>query len=128
MRKWARATIDAGSAAYLYFFSYVPPSPKAAELGAFHAGEIPYVFDVVPSKDPREAGFSYTDADRKLADTMSNYWVNFVKTGNPNGPGLPEWPAYQRETERYLEFANPIRAGTRLLAAELDALDKALAR
>jgi len=128
MRKWARATVDAGSAAFLYFFTYTPPSPRAAELGAFHAGEIPYVFNVIPSQDPREAGFRYTDADRRLAEAMSSYWVNFVKTGNPNGPGLTEWPAYQRDTERYLEFGQPIRTGTKLLAAELDALEAALAR
>ena len=126
MRQWARATVDAGSNAFLYFFSHTPPSPRAAELGAFHAGEIPYVFNVIPSTDPREAGFTYTDTDRTLADTMSNYWINFVKSGNPNGPGLPEWPAYQRNTERYLEFAHPIKTGTKLLAGELDALDKAL--
>jgi para-nitrobenzyl esterase len=53
--------------------------------------------------------------------------VNFVRTGNPNGRGLPEWPPYRRDTERHLEFAQPIRIGTRLLAAELDALDTALA-
>ena len=128
MRQWARATVDAGSRAFLYFFSYTPPSPRAAELGAFHAGEIPYVFNVIPSQDPREAGFTYTEADRTLAETMSNYWINFVKNGNPNGPGLPEWPAYQRDTERYLEFAHPIKTGTKLLAGELDALDKALAQ
>ena len=98
-----------------------------AQLRAFHAGEIPYVFNVVPSRDPREAGFTYTDADRALANTMSSYWVNFVTHGNPNGSGLPAWPAYERGTEPYLEFSNPIRTGRRLLAAELDALDKALA-
>jgi para-nitrobenzyl esterase len=126
MRRWARATIDAGSTAYLYYFSHVPPSPRAKELGAFHAGEIPYVFNVVPSADPREAGFLYTDTDRALAEAMSSYWVNFVKSGNPNAAGLPAWPAYERGVEAYLEFAERIRTGNRLLATELDALDPVL--
>jgi para-nitrobenzyl esterase len=120
MRSWARATAAAGSAAYLYFFTHVPPSPRARELQAFHAGEIPYVFNVVPSSDPRETGFAYTDVDRRLADTMSSYWVNFVRTGDPNGSGLPTWPRYDQESERYLEFGDTIRTGTHLLQAELD--------
>jgi carboxylesterase type B len=50
---------------------------------------IPYVFNVVPSKDPRESGFTHTDIDYRLADAMSSFWVNFVSTGDPNGRELP---------------------------------------
>ena len=128
MRNWARATVDAGSQAYLYYFSYAPPGPRAAELKAFHAGEIPYVFNVMPSSDPREGGYAYTDADRQLADAMSSYWVNFVRTGDPNSPGLPTWTPYERDTEAYLEFGATIASGTHLLQAQLDFLDRALAR
>jgi para-nitrobenzyl esterase len=98
----------------------VPPSPRAKELKAFHAGEIPYVFNVVPSQDPREAGFTYTAVDTRLADAMSSYWVNFVKTGDPNGPGLPAWPVYNRNDEPYLEFGDTIAVGHHLLKRELD--------
>src|SRR5262249_44669821 len=47
MRAWARATTAAGSHAYLYYFTYIPPHPRAKEMLAFHAAEIPYVFNVV---------------------------------------------------------------------------------
>ncbi len=128
MRQWARATVAAGSKAFLYYFSYVPPHPQSAELQAFHAAEIPYVFNVVPSSDPREAGFAYTDADRKLADTMSSYWANFVTTGDPNGAGLPTWPSYGPEGEPYLEFGRTITTGRNLLKRELDFQERAQAR
>ena len=128
MRTWARETVASGSKAYLYYFTHAPPHPRARELQAFHAAEIPYVFNVVPSTDPREAGFAYTAADRQLADSMSRYWVNFVSTGDPNGRGLPRWPAYRPDTEPYLEFGNTIRTGQHLLKTELDFQEKALKR
>jgi para-nitrobenzyl esterase len=128
MRQWARMTTAAGSAAYLYYFTYAPPHPRVQELQAFHASEIPYVFNVVPSDDPREAGFAYTNRDRTLADAMSDYWVSFITTGNPNGPGRTEWLAYHLETEPYLELGTSIKTGRHLLERELDFLERALAR
>ena len=128
MRNWARATTAGGSRAYLYYFTHTPPSPRAAEMRAFHAGEIPYVFNLVPSPDPREAGFAYTDVDHKLAETMSSYWVNFVTNGDPNGPGLPKWVPYDLAAEPYLEFGASIKSGRHLLKTQLDFLEKALAR
>jgi para-nitrobenzyl esterase len=128
MRSWARATVASGSRAWLYYFTHVPPSPRASELQAFHAGEIPYVFNVVPSTDPREAGFTYGARDTALAGAMSSYWINFVTTGDPNGQGLTKWPEYRPETEPYLEFGAQIQSGTHLLKQQLDALDLALAR
>ena len=128
MRQWARATTAAGARAYLYYFTHTPPHPRAAQLKAFHASDIPYAFNVVPSNDPREAGFAYTDADRRLADAMSSYWVNFIVSGDPNGKGLPEWPAYNADTEPYLELGATIKTGRHLLKRELDFLERALAR
>jgi para-nitrobenzyl esterase len=123
MRTWARLTTAAGSRAYLYLFSHVPPSPRRAELGAFHASELPYVFGVLAAGDPREAGFAYDDADRRLSDQISSYWVNFVKTGDPNGGSLPKWSPYNLAEEPFLELRSPIRAGNHLLKPELDFLE-----
>ena len=128
MRHWARASVAAGSRAWLYYFSHVPPSPRAGELQAFHAGEIPYVFKVIPSTDPREAGFRYGPHDTALAEAMSAYWINFVTTGDPNGQGLTKWSEYRPDSEPYLEFGAQIRSSTHLLKRQLDALEAALAR
>jgi para-nitrobenzyl esterase len=72
---------------YTYLFTHAQPlEPKR---GAYHGSDLFYLFNDVadPSKPWREV-------DRRVARQVSAYWVNFVKTGNPNGPDLPEWPAF----------------------------------
>jgi para-nitrobenzyl esterase len=66
---------------------------------------------------------AYQDADRKLSDIMSAYWVNFATTGDPNGEGLPNWPVYREKTDIALELGNEIRLRPELHKAELDFLD-----
>jgi para-nitrobenzyl esterase len=79
----------ARTAAYLYYFERGIPWPARPEFGAFHSGEVPYVFDNLRLLDrPWEA------EDRQLADAVSSYWVNFAARGDPNGAGLPAWPAH----------------------------------
>ncbi|MCD8009601.1 MAG: carboxylesterase family protein [Lachnospiraceae bacterium] len=75
----------AGMAPYVYMFTKEAPGPEC--VGAFHSGEHAYVFqnmDRVPWRP-------YTDGDRELSQVMSGYWANFMKTGDPNGAGLPWW-------------------------------------
>jgi carboxylesterase type B len=49
------------------------------------------------------------DLDRKLAETMTNYWVNFAKTGDPNGKGLPKWTPYNASDEPYMDFGEVVQ-------------------
>ncbi|HEY7285374.1 MAG TPA: carboxylesterase family protein [Vicinamibacterales bacterium] len=120
MRTWARMVTGGGQRAYLYQFTHVPPGPDSATRRAYHASEIQYVFGNL-----RNPAFSYGDADRALSDAMSGYWVNFAMTGNPNGRGLPSWPAYEPGREPYLELGTPITMKYQLLKVQLDFLEHA---
>ena len=96
---WAAAQARTGKApTYLYRFDHPPKVPddwfgagnRGKRFGAFHSADIVYVFD-----HPEIVGSWTLDAvDRRVADQMSSYWVNFAKTGDPNGPGLPAWTTY----------------------------------
>lgn len=70
--------------AWSYHFDYVPPSLRAASPGAPHCADMPYLFG-----DGSEA----TAEERALAATMQAQLYNFIVLGDPNGPGLPDWPA-----------------------------------
>lgn len=62
--------------------------------GASHSSEIQYAMGNL-DLDNR---YAWDADDRAVSETMSSYFANFIKTGNPNGPGLPEWPAYSAST------------------------------
>lgn len=96
----ARSLSRSGQPTWEYRFSYVAASMRSTWKGAPHATEIPYVFDTVRTKYGKEL----TDQDEKAAQTIHEYWLQFAKTGNPNGPGLPEWPQYSASEDKLLDF------------------------
>ena len=119
MRTWAQLQSKRGKdKAYLYFFTRVPPAVEGRpSRGATHTAELNYMFNnLLP-------GTPWTDVDRKLADTMSSYWVNFVATGNPNGKGLPEWPAYSGKADQAMVLGDTVSVGTGIQPAMLTFYD-----
>jgi len=96
MVTWARVQGGIpGAPVYLYNFNRALPahSPETA-FGAFHSGEIVYAYDNLATLDR-----PWEPVDRQIAGTMSAYWANFVRTGDPNGPGLPAWEPYDEQGE-----------------------------
>jgi para-nitrobenzyl esterase len=67
--------------------------------------------------------FPWEEADHKLSDTISSYWVNFATTGNPNGGELPKWPAYDTQNDQVLELGDQVATRSAVNKAGLDFFD-----
>jgi para-nitrobenzyl esterase len=119
MRTWARLTAKVDANAYLYHFTRVPPIAESDTLGAYHGAEIVYVIG-----NFHLASFTQQAEDLQLAETMQGYWINFAATGDPNGDGLPEWPAYDIQNEHYIELGDTIRQGQRLRQQQCDFFER----
>ena len=104
----ARFAIDAfarkGAPTYLYRWSYVPAARRTPTTrGAFHGSEISYVFGTLTPRPNAPV----TPDDSVVSRMMQGYWANFAKTGNPNGPGLPNWPRREAGTGRIFDIRGP---------------------
>lgn len=107
------------SDAYVYQFSHVPPDkPDFPNYGAFHTSEVPYALHTL-----KKWNRSWQQTDRDLENIMSSYWVNFAKTGNPNGPGLPEWKRYDKASGNIMELGDKVLLKEALCKKELDFLE-----
>ncbi|HEY8052058.1 MAG TPA: carboxylesterase family protein [Steroidobacteraceae bacterium] len=114
----ARALSQHQPKTFAYLFSH---SIAAGSLPATHSEDLPFVFGTLnapsfvahPAPEP---------IDPQLSATVQRTWARFAASGDPNGPGLPRWPAYDPTTDPYLEFGTTIRPGRAYRKAQLDAL------
>ena len=127
VRAHAEAHAKKMSPVWLYHFTHAPPTAWGETLGAHHAAELVYVFGTLTRTDDggeRPLGLGtmgdFAEADFRLSETVRSYWIQFAATGNPNRPDLPDWPAFNLETNEHLALSTAV--------APADELDVAGAR
>lgn len=99
--RWCENLLKLGrTPGWFYYFDRKLPGDSA---GAFHSCELWYEFETM-----NRCWRPWEDCDWELSQTMSSYWANFVKTGDPNGPGLPEWKAYTGENTQPMVLAEQV--------------------
>lgn len=126
MRTWARLASRTGShPVFLYHFRRAPPGPRAEKYGAYHAAEIIYAFGNLGNADLRERfEIEPEQTDFDLSASMSSYWANFARSGDPNGDGLASWPRYDSTSDTALVLDAEIRTEAGIDASRLDAFDR----
>jgi para-nitrobenzyl esterase len=108
------------TAVYMYRFSRVSPLSRAYGGGAAHGVEIPYAWDHITTDTAQ-----YEEVDRTLSRAIAGAWVQFAKTGNPNGASLPQWPAYAAPEYRLLEYGNEITIRSNADSPNIDFFQRA---
>ncbi|MGI8402364.1 MAG: carboxylesterase/lipase family protein [Gemmatimonadaceae bacterium] len=125
-RSFARFLSARGAPAYVYIFSRVGDDSANRARGAYHSAEITFVFG---RAHPLQSSAGSTPYDSTVAEAMSDYWVAFATSGNPNGPPTagkwPAWPRYNAATDALLEIGPEIAPRTMFRRAVYDSLDAA---
>jgi para-nitrobenzyl esterase len=117
---WAAAR-TARAPVYLFDFEHVMPGAEAEGYGSYHSSELPYVFDTLHTLNR-----PWTDNDRKVSSILQAYWVNFIKTGDPNGGSLPRWAPFDRA--RNDAMALGLTSGMRAITDKADFFRRANAK
>jgi para-nitrobenzyl esterase len=119
---WSHISVQNGSKVFLYRFKrLVPENKEGSKYSAFHTGEVPYAYSNL-----KFVNRPFTDIDHTLAKTMSQYWINFIKTGNPNGNQMPLWQPYTKEGKFMMIFDAEIKPGKIEDSEALDFLQSVL--
>ncbi|RMR03577.1 hypothetical protein ALP94_03024 [Pseudomonas savastanoi pv. glycinea] len=112
---WAKGRAQSSAhPTYLYLFNHVEPGTE--QWGAFHTSEVPYAFGTLDRSTQR----TFTSDDRVVTRQVSSYWLNFVKSGNPNGESLPEWAVFDPQSPAFIVLDVAPRMQSRLTTKTLE--------
>lgn len=105
-RRLAKEMQSVAAPAWHYHVTYLPESLRSTTPGAPHGMEVPYLFGHIWEEPAyhRPVEVELNDEDRRFGEIVRGYWLNFARTGNPNGPGLPDWPQFDAETDYTMEL------------------------
>lgn len=112
---WKWADLHAKSApVYRYFYAHPRPVGRGQSTpparGAVHSAEIEYAMgNLELTKDV----YPWTEADYSVSNAMQSYFANFIKKGNPNGAGLPEWPVITTGRFMRIDFKSRVETDTK---------------
>jgi para-nitrobenzyl esterase len=114
---WARVN---DQPTYLYHFSHIPTDkPNFPNYGAFHTSEVPYALHTLKMWNR-----PWQKQDYEMEKIMNAYWINFVKTGNPNSEDLLAWSRYDSQTGSVMEFNEEAKSIFALFKSEFEIMDK----
>ncbi len=119
---WARLAAQHGkSKVFYYYFDQHPVYPESSPrfgYGSPHGMEVSYVFNHLNTNSPQT-----TKSDLEISDAMSTYWINFAKHSDPNGDGVPKWPAFSDKNPQVMYFNKTAYPGPVPSADALKVLD-----
>jgi len=103
---------------YIYQISHVPTDKEGfPNYGAFHTSEVPYALHTLHTWNRNWQAHDY-----EVERLLSSYWINFIKTGNPNGKGIPEWKKYTMQEGNILEVNNTASSKPEYLKKQFEAM------
>jgi para-nitrobenzyl esterase len=117
-RHIARAHAATGQKTFRYQFSRSTKRGFFQSLGAHHGADLAFVFQRPAARDDQ--------SEMRISQTMGRYWIRFASHGDPNGPDLPSWPAYDRRNEETVDFADDVQILKGHHNDRLDTLHEAL--
>lgn len=117
-----------GEPSYLYLWDHSYPAADQADLHAFHASELPYVFGTFRTgTPPLWPKVPDTAAEQRLSDDMLDYWTSFARSGRPTAKNGPDWPAYDARRS-YMHITDTPSPAAELMPGMYDLNEQVMCR